>query len=101
MNSTPSQIDIDIENQKFAQAFLYMYLFETWEKILDTLSFVNAREHKRSRRNWATINNFSGYLNQLIWQLDISVVPLVLKFANIQKFALDDYLPIINEIKNV
>jgi hypothetical protein len=101
MNTLTPQTDIDVRDPQLAQHFLYFYLFETWEKILQTSSFVNQREHRRSRRNWAIINNFLDYLDHLTKQLDSTAVPFLLNLTDGKKFLFRDFIQSIIDIKNV
>jgi hypothetical protein len=101
MNSNLEQRNIDIRDPQLAQTFLYFYLFETWEKILQTISFVNSRDHKRSKRNWSLINSYSNYLDHLTMQLDKSVVPFLLKSLSYRKILFDDYIEAVLGVRNV
>lgn len=91
----------EIEDPAAARTFLFVYLSETWEKLLQIAAFVGAREHRRSRRKWAVITNFQDVLKYLTKQLDESGVAYYKYLTSGNPFVVDEFVRAVVGIKDV
>jgi hypothetical protein len=92
MRNDRSSVEVDLEDPALARSFLLFYLFEIWEKILQTLAFVNSKEHRRKRRMWAVIGNYSDVLHRLARQLDETSAAYCRQLIGGKELVFDDYV---------
>lgn len=92
---------IDLRDPELAKDFLLFYVFEIWEKILQTGAFVHSREHRRRQRMWAVINTFSDVLTGLAEQLDRSSAAYCRQLVLGKEFVFDEFVEAVIRAREV
>ena len=101
MKSTTFDIDIDLQDPGLMLEFLKFYWFETWEKLIQTESFVSAREHRRSRRRSATISNFLDSFEHLEQQMDGRILKTALRLDRRENVDLNELAEALIHLKHI